>query len=126
MSKLLETILNGIIPELQSFFGDLNWTYILMFIIILYGTTYKKEFDWWNDLVSKFSLNKWNVWITGFVIGLVFCFFRSIGPNVFDSEYISQLLRSWFCVIVFASVLIDGIVKLLKFIGTRIDDNIKK
>ena len=125
MKEIIETIWKGIGPEIQTFFVDLNWTFVLMFIIILYGVSYKSEFDWYNDLIEKAKLTKFKTWLTGIILGSVFCLFRSIGDNVFDSEYIAQLLRSWLCVVVFSSVLIDGVVRLIKFMGKRIDDKDK-
>ena len=125
MNEILKTIWEGIGPEIKYFFVDLNWTFVLMFTIILYGVSYKSEFDWFNDIMAKIKLTKFKTWVTGIIIGLVFSLFRSLGDNPFDSEYIAQLLRSWLCVVVFSSVLIDGIVRLLKFVGKRIDDKDK-
>ena len=126
MNDILKTIWAGIGPEIQAFFVDLNWTFVLMFIIILYGVSYKSEFEWFNRLISKWKLNNFKTWLTGILLGLTFCFFRWQSDKTFDSEYIAQLLRSWLCVVVFSSVLIDGVVRLLKFIGKRIDDKENK
>lgn len=110
-------------PELQAFFGGLNWTFIIMYTIILYGVTYKSEFDWFNDLMKKAKSEKFTTWIVGILTGAVFCLFKWLenDPPV-NWTYVSTLLRSWFLVVVFASVFIDGIVKLIKFLGKRIDD----
>jgi hypothetical protein len=126
MNDILKVIWMGIGPEIQSFFVDLNWTFVLMFIIVLYGVSYKIEFDWFNRLMSKWKLDTFKSWLTGVFLGLIFCFFRWKSGNTFDSEYIAQLLRSWLCVVVFSSVLIDGVVRLLKFVGKRIDDKENK
>lgn len=111
-------------PELTSFFGGLNWTYIIMYTIILYGVTYKSEFDWFNDIQKKYKLTKFTTWIVGILIGIVFCIFKNLESGI-SWYYVSSMLRSWFLVVVFASVFIDGIVKLLKFLGKRIDDKDK-
>ncbi len=127
MNEILDTIWKGIAPELQAFFGGLNWTYIIMYTIILYGVTYKSEFDWFNDIIKKYKANKFTTWITGILVGVVFSIFKWLEKDPGISwGYIAILLRSWFLVVVFASVFIDGIVKLLKFIGKRIDDKEKK
>lgn len=121
MNEILDTIWKGIAPELQAFFGGLNWTFIIMYTIILYGVSYKAEFEWFNDIIKRFKLTKFTTWITGIITGLVFCFFKSLNTGI-NSEYIATLLRSWFLVVVFSSVFIDGVVKLIKFLGKRIDD----
>ncbi len=127
MDEILNTIWRGIAPELQSFFGGLNWTYIIMFTIILYGITYKAEFDWFNKFMAKFDLVKYDSWIAGLMTGLVFCLFKWLEKDPGISwGYIATMLRSWFLVVVFSSVFIDGIVKLIKFMGNRIDDKEKK
>jgi hypothetical protein len=126
MNEILDTIWKGVAPELQAFFGGLNWTFILMYTIILYGVTYKTEFDWFNDIMKRFKLTKFTTWITGILTGLVFCLFKWLenDPSI-SWGYVSTMLRSWFLVVVFASVFIDGIVKLLKFLGKRVDDKEK-
>lgn len=121
MQDILDTIWKGIAPEMQAFFGGLNWTFIIMYTILLYGVTYKGEFDWFNDLLEKKRLIKFRTWIVGVLTGLVFCLFRWLEGG-FGWSYVSTMLRSWFLVVVFASVFIDGIVKLIKFLGKRVDD----
>lgn len=124
MENILDLIWKGIEPELQSFFGELNWTYIIMYVIILYGITYKQEFDWFNQLITKYKASKYTSWIAGLATGIVFCIFKSLEEEI-SWNYISTLLRSWFLVVVFASVFIDGIVKLIKFLGKKVDDKEK-
>ena len=123
MSAILDTIWKGVAPELQDFFGSLNWTYIIMYAIILYGIKYKVEFDWFNKIMIKLRTTTFSTWIAGFLVGAVFCLFKWLenSPPI-SWTYISTLLRSWFLVVVFASVFIDGIVKLIKFLGKKVDD----
>ena len=45
MNAVWDTIWSGIAPEMQDFFGKLNWTYIIMLTVILYGVAYKREFE---------------------------------------------------------------------------------
>lgn len=122
MDKILDTIWLGIAPELQAFFGNLNWTYIIMYVIILYGIKYKMEFDWFNKLMKKLKTKTFTTWIAGFLIGGVFTLFSYLETNTLTWTYISTLLRSWFLVIAFSSIFIDGIVKLIKFLGNKVDD----
>lgn len=123
MNEILDTIWKDLAPELKDFFGGLNWTFIIMYTIILYGVTYKSEFDWFNDIQKKLKIAKFTTWIVGILTGIVFCIFKSLEADPGLSwGYVSTMLRSWFLVVVFASVFIDGIVKLLKFVGKRVDD----
>lgn len=124
MDDILNTIWSGIAPELKAFFGGLNWTFIIMYTIILYGVSYKAEFEWFNDIMKKLKTTKFTTWITGILVGIVFCVFKHLNDGI-HSEYISTLLRSWFLVVVFSSVFIDGIVKIIKFLGKRVDDKDK-
>jgi len=127
MQEILDTIWSGIAPELKAFFGGLNWTYIIMYTILLYGVTYKSEFDWFNDILKKYKMSKYTTWMVGVLTGLVFCLFKWLENNPSISwSYVSTMLRSWFLVVVFASVFIDGIVKLIKFLGKKVDDKEKK
>ncbi len=126
MEGIWNLIWKGIEPELLAFFGELNWTYIIMYVIILYGITYKQEFDWFNKLINKHNLSKYTSWIAGLATGLIFCLFKWLedSPSI-SWNYISVLMRSWFLVVVFASLFIDGVVKLIKFLGKKIDDKEK-
>jgi D-alanyl-lipoteichoic acid acyltransferase DltB (MBOAT superfamily) len=92
--------------EIEAFFHGLNWTYIFMYVMCLYGIKNNIEFDWYNELLDR---KKWSsklkVWIAGVIVGLFFCFFTYMkGPGMLNSEYVSTLLRSWIIVIVFNTV----------------------
>lgn len=92
--------------QIELFFNHLNWTYILMFVFVLYGVKNKEEFAWYNDLMdSRKRLKQLKTWIAGFIVGLFFCLFTYLGdPLLFDSNYVSQMLRSFMIVIIFNSV----------------------
>lgn len=98
----MEHIFKDIQSELELFFTDLNWTYIFMYVIIIYGINHKSEFNWYNKLAKKY-FEDFKLWISGLLLCLLFIIFRLIGPNSFDSEYIAQVLRSWMIVVVFNS-----------------------
>lgn len=105
----------GIEEEINLFFNDLNWTFILMFIFVLYGIKYKEEFEWYNKLLNKNQfLKSIKMWLSGFIVGVFFSIFRYLGPDIFNSEYLSQLLRSYMIVIIFNSILSKKINKLEK------------
>jgi len=99
--------------ELQGFFTNLNWTYIFIYVMILYGIQHKTEFNWFNKLTTKQPWNDFKVWIAGFIIGTIFAFFHwAEGNDSTDAAYFSQMLRSWTLVIVFNSVFDKKIQKI--------------
>lgn len=127
MEEILNIIWKDLTPEIRSFFEGLNWTFIIMYTIILYGVAYKMEFDWFNGIMKKAKLTKFTTWIVGILAGLIFCLFKCLESDPGISwTYVSSMLRSWFLVVVFSSVLIDGVVKLIKFLGKRVDDKEKE
>jgi hypothetical protein len=99
---------------LEFFFSDLNWTFIFMFVICLYGLKHKAEFRWYNNLFnSNPKIKDFKIWVAGLIIGTFFCFFRWLDDTaVFNSNYVSTMLRSWLVVIVFNSVFTDKISDL--------------
>lgn len=91
--------------DVEFFFADLNWTYILIYVFVLYGIKHKEEFDWYNNLFDRNkNMKSFKVWAAGITIIGIFCCFRIAGVEVFNSEYVSQLMRSWIVVIVFNSI----------------------
>lgn len=91
--------------DIEFFFADLNWTYILIYVFILYGIKHKEEFDWYNNLFDRNkNLKSFKVWAAGIITIGFFCCFRAAGVESFNSEYVSQLLMSWIMVIVFNSI----------------------
>lgn len=107
--------------EIEAFFHALNWTYIFIYVMVLYGIKNNEEFDWYNALMDKYMwLKKLKIWIAGIVIGMIFTFFTYKGRvNPVDSEYFSTLMRSWILVIVFNTV-------ASRKIKRSIEDNIDK
>ena len=99
-------IFGDIEVEIQSFFTDLNWTYIFVYVALLYGIKHKPEFDWYNNLLDRNKeLSKFKTWIVGIIVALVFCLFRyTDGIAPLNSIYISSLLRSWVMAVVFNSI----------------------
>lgn len=110
----MENIFKDIQSEVEFFFDDLNWTYILIYVFVLYGIKHKEEFKWYNELLdSNTRLSQFKVWIAGIVIILFFCIFKGLDTGV-TSEYVSQLLRSWILVIVFNSIFSKKITEIDK------------
>ncbi len=97
-------IFKDIQGEVEFFFDDLNWTYILIYVFVLYGIKHKEEFQWFNDLFDKNKyIKSFKVWIAGLIIILIFTIFKGLESGL-EVSYISQILRSWIVVIVFNSV----------------------
>jgi len=98
-------IFKDIQKDVEFFFADLNWTYILIYVFVLYGIKHKEEFEWYNNLFDRNKqLKSFKVWVAGIAILGLFCTFRALGVELFNSEYVSQLMRSWIMVIVFNSI----------------------
>ncbi len=95
-------IFKDIQKEVDFFFTDLNWTYILIYVFILYGIKNKEEFEWYNKLLDK-NLKPFKVWIAGIIVMIIFSFFKFLETGI-SASYVSQLLRSWIIVIVFNSI----------------------
>lgn len=97
-------IFKDVQSEIEFFFDDLNWTYILIYVFVLYGIKNKEEFLWYNNLFDKNEKFKpFKVWVAGIVIMLIFCLFKGLEVGV-TASYVSQMLRSWIIVIVFNSI----------------------
>lgn len=112
----------GLEPELIYFFNKLNWTYIIMFVVILYGLKHTTELDWFTNLCAKFKIERFKTWIAAAIIGGLFCFFRWKDPTTtFNSEYIAALLRSVFFAVVFSGIFVDIPVVIIKRLGKIID-----
>lgn len=97
------TVLVDIQNEIEFFFSDLNWTYILIYAFIIHGIKYKEEFQWFNDLFSREKLKPFKIWISGILVAVIFIIFKYLESGL-EVEYVSILLRSWIIVIVFNSI----------------------
>lgn len=114
-SNLTEIFNNQIYPEIVYFIGDLNWKFIILYLVILYGMKHTEHYDWYVELFKKKPrLAKFKTWLSGLLISVVFIIFRSIGPNIMDSEYIAQLLRSIIMGITFSGLLVDWPIRLIE------------
>lgn len=100
--------------HLEGFFDNLNWTFIFMYVIILYGIKHKREFNWYNNLFSSESWEDLKSWLAGIIVGLLFCFFYWEEGDELNGTYVSQLLRSWVVVLVFNTIFTDKIKKIEK------------
>lgn len=120
-NSILEALWNkGVQPEIISFLSGLEWTFIIMFTTILYGLTHTNKFVWLDNLLHKFNIHHLKIWISAFVSGLFFCFFKW-EENLLSVEYISSLLRSIFFVVVFSNIFVDIPVFLIKKAGSILD-----
>lgn len=97
-------VFSDIQKDVELFFNDLNWTYIMIYGFVLFGIKYKEEFVWYNKLFeNNESLRLLKVWIAGVIIMTFFVLFKTLEDG-FEPSYLSQLLRSWIVVIVFNSI----------------------
>lgn len=114
-SNLTDIFNNEIYPEIVYFIGDLNWTFIILYLVVLYGMKHTEHYDWYGELFKKRPrLTKFRTWLSGLLISIGFIIFRSIGPNTMDSEYIAQLLRSIIMGITFSGLLVDWPIRLIE------------
>lgn len=121
-----EILENQITPEAIYFLSDLNWTFIIVYLIVLYGMKHTEYYDWFNDWVeSKNKIRKFKVWLAGLIIGVFFIIFRWLGPDPITSEYVSQFLRSMILALTFSSLIIDWPIKLIesRILPTNKKDN---
>lgn len=52
------------IKEAVGFFiTGLNWTYIIIFALVIYGIKNEEEFEWYKNLTSKTKMGTWIVTI---------------------------------------------------------------
>ena len=49
----------GIQPEVILFLNGLNWLFILMSIVILYGLKHTDHFNWFDSLMDKIKSKKY-------------------------------------------------------------------
>jgi uncharacterized protein YacL len=111
----------GIQPEVVEFLEGLNWNFILMFIVILYGLKHTSHFNKFESLLERANINKYKIWISALIIGLIFCFFKW-KEELISWLYVSNLLRSVFVGVVFSNVFVDIPVFLIKRLGSIIDN----
>ena len=113
---------NGLEPELISFFDGLNWLYIIMFIVVLYGLKHTNELEWYNNLCEKIKADKYKTWIAAILMSGIFCFFRWKDPEaIFNVPYITSMLRSILFAVVFSGIFVDIPVVIIKRLGKVID-----
>lgn len=111
----------GLEPELIFFFDELNWTYIIMLSIILYGIKHTDLLDWFVKLCEKIKIKKYSYWMAAIVTGVVFVIFRELEYWDVNASYISGLLRSMFFTVVFSNIVVDIPVYMIKGFGKFID-----
>lgn len=117
--------MDGVILDIRNtlleFISGLNWTFIFMYGFVIYGIKNEPEFEWFNDLLKN---SKLKTWIAGFITMGFFCLFRYLDKDqVFNSEYVSTLLRSFMVTIILSRVINNGINK---YIDKKISDKIDK
>lgn len=120
-------IFSDIQKELDLFFSNLNWAYIFMYTITLFGIKHKPEFYWYNNLIDKNkTLKNFKVWIAGFLIMMVFVTFYYLEHNKITPLYCSQMLRSFIIVTVFNSLFVEKARQIEDKLDGDDDENDKK
>jgi len=78
-------------------FKNLNWAFIIIFSLVVYGIKNDEDFEWYNDIFkNKQKLGKLKIWIAGGVMMLIYSLFCYLeNPNEFNAAYVSSLLRSF-------------------------------
>lgn len=104
-------IVNDISVEMEYFFHNLNWTFILTLIFVIYGANYKEDFLWFKHLTKKCRL--YRVWIIGLIGIILFSFFKYLEGD-FTISYFSELLRSFMIVMAFNSEIIKKFKNKIK------------
>jgi hypothetical protein len=126
MHKNLTEIWNTqIYPELLFYLDDLNWTFIITMIIVLYGIKHTEHYEWFNHYCDlNPHIKRFKSWLIGITLGVLFCVFRYLGPLEFHSEYVAQYLRSLIIAITFSGLLIDWPIRLIE--GRRLKSDFKE
>lgn len=110
----MDIIWKQITEQILLFFTDLNWRYILLFVLVMMGIKDNVEFKWWGDLLEKVKLRLYSTWIAGLVMILVFCLFTYLEDGELTVPYISSILRSFFVVIAFSDIILRKLRNLGK------------
>jgi hypothetical protein len=117
----------GLEPTLIEFFMDLNWYYMIMLTVILYGFKHTNLLDWWVWLMGKIQVNKKYIyWTAAIMSATMFLLFRSLEGNPIDAAYISGMLRSIIFTIVFSNIFVDIPVYVIKGLSKFIDSKTKE
>lgn len=79
----------GVQPEIIGFLEGLNWTFIIMFITILYGIKHTYHFNWFGDLLEKIKASTYKVWIAALLTGIVIDKKEEPAPKKKKSKFFS-------------------------------------
>ena len=113
----------GLEPSLIEFFDGLNWFYIIMLTVVLYGFKHTNLMDWFEDIVGKYK--KYTYWFASLITATLFVIFRGLEGNVIDAAYISGMLRSIVFTVVFSNIFVDIPVYVIKAFGKFVDSKVK-
>ena len=100
--------------QLILFFTDLNWRYIIIYVIIILGIKDNIEFKWWKNFLKKYNKELYASWYAGLILIIFFIVINYLEGDVTNATYISSLLRSYIVVIAFSDILVRRITKLGK------------
>lgn len=113
----------GLEPEIIYFLDGLNWFYVIMLTIILYGFKHTDLLVWFEGLWGKWK--KYNFWFAAIITAIIFIIFRWLEGGVINATYISGMLRSIVFTVVFSGIFVDIPVYIIKGFGKFIDSKTK-
>mgnify|MGYP003141457795 CR=1 FL=1 len=109
------TIIITIWNQLSSYVNELDWTYIITFIIIAYGCNHHKVKGGIKKITCISSKTKYRVAIIGLLYGIAIYFIRGYQLN-----QIECLFQSFVFALVFHKLILEG---LTTYIGKKLRIN---
>jgi len=104
--------------QITHYVVQLDWAYILTFIIIAYGINQSSITDKIYEKIKIRLHKKYRTFLIGFIYGIVLFFLRDYRINQIES-----LLQSFIFAFVFHKMIIDG---LMKYLGRKINTKAKQ
>lgn len=106
------TIVTEIWNQISTYVSELDWTYIITFIIIAYGFNHCKVKGGIKQITNVKSQTKYRVAIIGLLYGIALYFIRG-----YQLEKVESLFQSFVFAVVFHKLILEG---LTKYIGKKL------
>ena len=115
----MEIIIENIYLKLNDYLNYLNWYFISIFIVLIFGMTRTTMLNWWTELPFVPKREDKLLWLSGLITILIFLFFvskESLDWNNIDSvkHYIGSLIQSYVLVIISHNIIFNKINNKLK------------
>lgn len=114
MEQIINNLWQWVSDELTDFVNFLDFYYGMAMMAYMAGINYTKQLDWYKSLVSKCKLEKGRDWIAALILLIVFCIFRGLGENKFNSDYVASLLMTGLITIICGLFLLRFLKKKAK------------